>query len=42
VRYRPHRWSWEVEAIVEARLDALPAGLSQRAAEWLEPLKGKV
>lgn len=42
VRYRPHRWSWEVEAIVEAPLDALPGDLSPRAAEWLEALKGKV
>jgi 8-oxo-dGTP pyrophosphatase MutT (NUDIX family) len=42
VRYRPHRWSWEIEAIVEAPLDALPGGLSPRAAEWLEALKGKV
>ena len=42
VRYRPHRWSWEVEAIVEAPLVALPGDLSPRAAEWLEALKGKV
>ena len=42
VRYRPHRWSWEVEAICEAPLDRLPADLSPRAATWLEALRGKV
>jgi len=42
VSYRPHRWSWEVEAICEAPLDRLPADLSPRAATWLEALRGKV
>ena len=42
VRYRPRRWSWEVEAIMEAPLDTLPADLSPRAAAWLEALAGKV
>ena len=42
VRYRPHRWSWEVEKIIEVPLDALPEELSPRASEWLEALKGKV
>jgi 8-oxo-dGTP pyrophosphatase MutT (NUDIX family) len=42
VRYRARRWSWEVEAICEAPLDALPPGLSPRAATWLEALDGKV
>jgi 8-oxo-dGTP pyrophosphatase MutT (NUDIX family) len=42
VRYRPRRWSWEVEAVCEASLDALPADLSPRAAAWLEALGGKV
>ena len=42
VRYRPKRWSWEVEAITEAALDDLPADLSPRAAAWLEALEGKV
>lgn len=41
VRYRPPRWSWEVEAITEAPLDDLPPGLSPRAAAWLEGLQGK-
>jgi 8-oxo-dGTP pyrophosphatase MutT (NUDIX family) len=42
VVYRPPRWSWEIEAIAEAALDDLPAGLSPRAARWLEALEGKV
>ena len=42
VGYRPKRWSWEVEAICEAPLDALPPDLSPRAAAWLEVLAGKV
>jgi len=42
VRYRPHRWSWEVEKVIEVPLDALPGNLSLRASEWLEALKGKV
>jgi 8-oxo-dGTP pyrophosphatase MutT (NUDIX family) len=41
VHYEP-RWSWEVEEIMEAPLGALPAGLSPRAAAWLEALRGKV
>jgi ADP-ribose pyrophosphatase YjhB (NUDIX family) len=42
VRYRPKRWSWEVERIVEADLGALPCDLSPRATAWLEALRGKV
>ena len=42
VRYDPPRWSWEIEAIVEAPLEDLPAGLSPRAAAWLEGLRGKL
>jgi 8-oxo-dGTP pyrophosphatase MutT (NUDIX family) len=41
VRYRPRRWSWEVESILEAPLDDLPAGLSPRMKAWLETLAGK-
>jgi 8-oxo-dGTP pyrophosphatase MutT (NUDIX family) len=42
VRYSPHRWSWEIEQICEAPLDDLPAGLSSRAAHWIEALHGKI
>jgi 8-oxo-dGTP pyrophosphatase MutT (NUDIX family) len=39
VRYAP-KWSWEVEQVIEARLDALPTGMSQRALRWIETLRG--
>ena len=42
VRYRPPRWSWEVEAIVEAALDDLPADLSPRVIDWLKTLRDKL
>ena len=42
VRYRPPRWSWEVERIVEAPIDSLPAGLAPIAAQWIAALRGKI
>jgi 8-oxo-dGTP pyrophosphatase MutT (NUDIX family) len=39
VRYSPPRWSWEVEAIIEASPDDLPPGLSPRMAAWLDALR---
>jgi 8-oxo-dGTP pyrophosphatase MutT (NUDIX family) len=42
VRYSPRRWSWEVEAIMEAALDKPPADLSPRAAAWLEALRNRL
>jgi 8-oxo-dGTP pyrophosphatase MutT (NUDIX family) len=42
VRYRPHRWSWEVEAVKEVAFDDLRADLSPRTAAWLVALHGKV
>jgi 8-oxo-dGTP pyrophosphatase MutT (NUDIX family) len=41
VRYRP-KWSWEVERICEAQMDAIPANLSPRAQRWLAALRDKV
>ena len=42
VRYQPLRWSWEVEDVCEATIDALPSDLSPRAARWLDALQDKV
>ena len=42
VSYRPHKWSWEIEAICEASIDDLPASLSPRAVRWLEAVRDKV
>jgi 8-oxo-dGTP pyrophosphatase MutT (NUDIX family) len=35
VRFTPPRWSWEVEQIVEADLDALPDDMAPVARRWL-------
>jgi 8-oxo-dGTP pyrophosphatase MutT (NUDIX family) len=40
VRYAAPRWSWEVEAIVEAPLHDLPADLAPIARSWIEGLRG--
>ena len=39
VRYRP-RWSWEIEAVMEAASDDLPPDLSPSSADWLAGLRG--
>jgi len=39
VDYRPPRWSWEVERIIEVSLDALPTDMSPRAQRWLTTLR---
>jgi 8-oxo-dGTP pyrophosphatase MutT (NUDIX family) len=40
VRYAAPRWSWEVEAIVEAPLGDLPGELAPIARGWIEALRG--
>lgn len=40
VRYRP-RWSWEVERVVEAAPDDLPADLSSASERWIAALRGR-
>jgi 8-oxo-dGTP pyrophosphatase MutT (NUDIX family) len=42
VRYRARRWSWEVEAVREAPLDALPPDLSPISARWLASLRSRI
>lgn len=42
VRYRPPRWSWEVEQITETDLDRLPADLSRPAATWIAAVKDRL
>ena len=39
VRYRPRRWSWEVERTCEAELDSLPDDISPHTARWVAELK---
>lgn len=38
VRYASPRWSWEVERICEAPLDALPPGVSARTRRWIDAI----
>lgn len=40
VRYRPPRWSWEVERIIEAPIDELPADTAPVARDWIDALRG--
>jgi len=42
VRYRPHRWSWEIEEIIEAALDDLPADMSPRAERWIAAVRERL
>jgi 8-oxo-dGTP pyrophosphatase MutT (NUDIX family) len=42
VHYSTRIWSWEVERICETKLGDLPAGLSPRAAGWIDALRGKL
>lgn len=39
VRYKP-RWSWEIERIVEVRLDEMPPDLAPVAQEWIDAVRG--
>ena len=41
VKYKPRSWSWEVEQIMEANVDQLPADLAPVARDWLIALRGK-
>jgi 8-oxo-dGTP pyrophosphatase MutT (NUDIX family) len=42
VRYQPHRWSWEIEEIIERPLDDLPADLAPVARKWVSAIQDKV
>lgn len=39
VRYKAPAWSWEVEAIIEAPIDALPKDMAQVAARWIAAVR---
>ena len=41
VRYRPPRWSWEIERITEVSPDRLPDDMAPIAKQWIEALRGK-
>ena len=39
VRYRPRRWSWEVEQVGEFALDDLPPDMSAPTQRWIATLR---
>lgn len=42
VRYRPGKWSWEIERIIEVPIEELPPDMSSRALRWIEGVRGKL
>ena len=42
VRYKPPRWSWEVEQVIEAPIDDLPRDLAPIASGWIAAVRGKL
>jgi 8-oxo-dGTP pyrophosphatase MutT (NUDIX family) len=42
VRYRPRRWSWEVEQIGEFDIDRLPADTAESTTRWVALLRGRL
>lgn len=39
VRYRPRRWSWEVEQVCEADPRSLPDDMSPQCLRWIEDVR---
>ncbi|MEO7864508.1 MAG: NUDIX domain-containing protein [Sphingomicrobium sp.] len=39
VRYRPHRWSLEIEQVIEVEFNAMPADLSPRVRHWIDLIR---
>jgi 8-oxo-dGTP pyrophosphatase MutT (NUDIX family) len=39
VYYHPHKWSWEVEGIIETQPDELPPDLAPVARQWIGALR---
>lgn len=39
VRYRPPRWSWEVEQVGEFAIDRLPADIAPITLHWIDALR---
>jgi 8-oxo-dGTP pyrophosphatase MutT (NUDIX family) len=42
VRYRPHRWSWEVEQVGEFPIDDLPPQTSAPTRRWIAALRDSI
>ena len=42
VRYKPPRWSWEVQTVGEFRLDGLPPDTAEPTLRWIRRLREKI
>ena len=42
VHYRAPAWSWEVEAIMEAPIDALPNDMAGVASRWIGAVRSRI
>jgi 8-oxo-dGTP pyrophosphatase MutT (NUDIX family) len=42
VTYRPPRWSWEIEQVIETPLHDHPPGLSRPAEQWIAALRDRI
>ena len=42
VRYRPPRWSWEVERIIEVVPDDLPSGMAPISQRWIAAIRERL
>ena len=42
VTFRRPRWSWEIEDLIEAPLDNLPAEISPRVQRWIEAIRPRL
>jgi hypothetical protein len=42
VRYRPPKWSWEIQEIMERSFDDLPADLALVARGWIDAVRDKL
>jgi 8-oxo-dGTP pyrophosphatase MutT (NUDIX family) len=42
VRYRPHRWSWEVEQVGEFALDRLPPDTARSTLRWIDAMRDEL
>jgi 8-oxo-dGTP pyrophosphatase MutT (NUDIX family) len=42
VRFRPARWSLEIEQVIAVAVDELPRDLSPRACQWIEAARSRI
>lgn len=42
VRYRPRKWSWEIEQVAEFALDALPPDTTELTRRWIASVRDRI